>query len=75
MGTLRGDDLYVRLIAWEPVSLSTATFKVYINPLIRWVWAGGAIFMIGITAAAWPDLREEERVLTRRAAPLPAAGD
>jgi cytochrome c-type biogenesis protein CcmF len=78
-GTLRGDDFYVRLINWEPVNLSSATFKVYINPLIRLVWGGGVVFMIGITVAAWANIGEEKRHAARRATPkkstVPAAGD
>ena len=38
--TLEGD-LYVLLIDWKPVGLQQATFKVYLNPLINWIWIVG----------------------------------
>lgn len=74
--TATGDDLYLLLVQWEPVNLSSATIKVYYNPLINWVWGGGLIFVIGTLVAAWPDFSEERRpvAMTRRA-PTPVAGD
>jgi len=49
------DDLYVILVDWLPVSAEGATFKVYHNPLVNWLWFGGFIFIIGTLVAAWPD--------------------
>jgi cytochrome c-type biogenesis protein CcmF len=54
------EDFYVLLVDWEPVTPDSATFRVYLNPLINWVWAGGLIFVIGTLIAAWPDAREEK---------------
>jgi cytochrome c-type biogenesis protein CcmF len=47
-------DFYVLLAGWEPTSANTATFKIYINPLINLVWWGGLILMAGTFIAAWP---------------------
>ncbi len=47
------NDFYVLLVSWEPVSASSATFKVYINPLINLVWWGGLILIVGTVVAAW----------------------
>jgi cytochrome c-type biogenesis protein CcmF len=58
--TLR-DDLYVLLIDWEPASTTGATFKIFVNPLVNWLWLGSFIFLAGIIIAAWPE-REMERV-------------
>ena len=58
--TLR-DDLYVLLIDWEPASTTGATFKIFVNPLVNWLWLGSFIFLAGIIIAAWPD-KEMERV-------------
>ncbi len=52
--TLR-DDLYVLLVDWKPASSSGATFKVYVNPLVNWLWLGSLIFLAGILIAAWPE--------------------
>jgi cytochrome c-type biogenesis protein CcmF len=49
------DDLYVILVDWLPVSSQGATFKVYRNPLVNWLWLGGFVFIFGTLVAAWPD--------------------
>ncbi len=48
------NDFYVLLVDWEPVNHTTATFKVYINPLVNLVWWGGLILIVGTVIAAWP---------------------
>lgn len=65
------EDFYVLLVNWEPTSADAATFRVYLNPLINWVWAGGIIFVLGTLVAAWPSPREARQ---RAAQPAPAAG-
>jgi cytochrome c-type biogenesis protein CcmF len=55
------DDLYVLLVDWEPATASGATFKIYINPLVNWLWLGSFLFLAGIIIAAWPE-KEVERV-------------
>lgn len=49
------DDLYVLLVDWQPISADGATFKVYHNPLVNWLWLGGLVFIVGTFVAAWPD--------------------
>jgi cytochrome c-type biogenesis protein CcmF len=49
--TLR-EDLYVILTALEPDG--SATLKVYRNPLVNWIWIGGAIFVVGTALVMWP---------------------
>lgn len=49
------DDFYVLLVDWEPISTQSATFKIYHNPLVNWLWLGGIIFILGTMVAAWPD--------------------
>ncbi len=61
--TLTGDDLYVLLVSWEQLDLSSATIKIYNNPLVNWVWSGGLIFIFGTLIAAWPDYSEERQVV------------
>jgi cytochrome c-type biogenesis protein CcmF len=58
--TLAGD-LYVILVDWREISEQGATFKVYYNPLINWLWIGGWVFIAGILVAAWPE-KESPRV-------------
>jgi cytochrome c-type biogenesis protein CcmF len=68
------DDLYVLLVDWQPISSQGATFKVYHNPLVNWLWLGGIVFILGTLVAAWPDRDPEtERVrVPARTAPSEA---
>jgi cytochrome c-type biogenesis protein CcmF len=52
--TLR-EDIYVILTALE--ADGSATLKVYRNPLVNWIWFGGAIFVLGTIAVMWPHPR------------------
>jgi cytochrome c-type biogenesis protein CcmF len=52
--TLAGD-LYVILVDWREISEEGATFKIYYNPLVNWLWIGGWVFIAGILVAAWPE--------------------
>lgn len=49
------DDFYVILVDWQPISTQSATFKIYHNPLVNWLWLGGLVFILGTLVAAWPD--------------------
>jgi cytochrome c-type biogenesis protein CcmF len=49
-----GEDVYVLLVAWENVGLEGSTFKIYLNPLVNWIWLGGLMLIIGTLIAAWP---------------------
>jgi cytochrome c-type biogenesis protein CcmF len=49
------DDLYVLLVDWQPVSMESATFKIYHNPLVNWLWIGTLVFIFGMLTAVWPD--------------------
>ncbi len=65
-----GDDFYVLLIGWEPIATDGATFKIYHNPLVNFVWLGGVIFIIGTMVATWPKREKEpdREVITSRSA-------
>jgi cytochrome c-type biogenesis protein CcmF len=62
------DDLYIILADWQPLSTTGATFKIYHNPLINWLWLGGFVFVIGMLWAAWPD-KEPEMVTLQSSIP------
>jgi cytochrome c-type biogenesis protein CcmF len=59
-----GMDFYVLLVGWDD-SGTSATFKVYVNPLINWVWVGGIVMILGTVIATWnnPARREATYVL------------
>jgi cytochrome c-type biogenesis protein CcmF len=62
------DDIYVLLVDWEEISVTSATFKLYHNPLVSWLWIGSIVLIVGTAVAAWP---EKEKVVA--AAPAHAA--
>lgn len=66
------DDLYVLLIDWQPASVDSATFKVYDNPLVLWMWIGSIVFLFGIFVAAWPE-RDPETATAHRPSTAGAA--
>ena len=63
------DDLYVLLVDWQPITTEGATFKIYHNPLVNWLWLGGFIFIFGTLVAAWPD-KDPELEAVRKTAPI-----
>ena len=64
------DEVYVLLIDWEPINQTGTTFKIFVNPLVNWMWLGSLLFLVGIVVAAWPD-REPEVVPVRVEKRLP----
>lgn len=34
-----------------------APFKVFVNPMVSWIWAGGLMFLMGAIVAGWPQRR------------------
>jgi cytochrome c-type biogenesis protein CcmF len=46
------EDFYLILVGLEPDR--SAALKVYINPLVNWIWLGGAVFILGNTLILWP---------------------
>jgi cytochrome c-type biogenesis protein CcmF len=51
------NDFYVLLVDWEPISASSATFKVFINPLINLIWWGSLLLVFGTLIGMYPDRR------------------
>jgi cytochrome c-type biogenesis protein CcmF len=75
--TLR-DDLYILLVDWEPATSTAATFKIYVNPLVNWLWFGSLLFLVGIVIAAWPEKDTEPvpvKVRARAQQPSGSAAD
>lgn len=52
--TLR-EDLYLVLTSMDEDG--RAVFRVWVNPLVRWIWLGGVLFTFGVLVAAWPERR------------------
>lgn len=58
-------DLYAILIDWRPVSQDQATFRIYINPLVNWLWIGTGVLTAGAAVAVWPET-EGKRVRSQK---------
>jgi len=54
--TSLGEDLYVTLIGYDGTS-KTATFRVFINPGVAWIWLGGGMVGLAAIFAIWPERR------------------
>jgi cytochrome c-type biogenesis protein CcmF len=59
------EDFYVILTGWDTGG-ATATFKLYLNPLVNWLWLGGLVFILGTLVAVWPDAEAERRAVGRQ---------
>ncbi|MGH2348819.1 MAG: cytochrome c-type biogenesis CcmF C-terminal domain-containing protein, partial [bacterium] len=69
------DDLYVVLVGWS--TDRRATFRILVNPLVMWLWTGGAVIALGASIAIFPTRRREtaaSQVLVPREAGAPAGG-
>ena len=51
------EDLYLILAGFEQDGL--ATLQVLVNPLVVWLWIGGAVLLVGGAMAWWPSLSRE----------------
>jgi len=51
------EDVYVLLGAVDPAT-ERVTLKVFVNPLVSWVWLGMIVLVCGTLVAAWPDAAE-----------------
>jgi cytochrome c-type biogenesis protein CcmF len=58
-------DVYVLLVAWEDVGPAETAFKVYVNPLVNWIWTGGLVLILGTLLAAWSAARPPATVERR----------
>jgi cytochrome c-type biogenesis protein CcmF len=57
--TTLAEDLFVSLV-WAGFSPEdkSATFRVLVNPLVMWIWAGGGFFLLGGALAFYADNRQ-----------------
>jgi cytochrome c-type biogenesis protein CcmF len=61
------EDFYVILVNHEGTTADSATFRIFLNPMINWLWAGALIFLAGTLIAAWPDAAEQRIMAGNRA--------
>lgn len=53
------NDVYILLLDWDEISQTSATFKIYINPLINLVWWGALILIAGTAIGLYPTVTAE----------------
>ncbi|MGQ0609059.1 MAG: heme lyase CcmF/NrfE family subunit [Chloroflexota bacterium] len=68
--TSLAEDLYVTLLASDQES-GTVTLHLFVNPLVVWIWIGGAVVGFGAMFAIWPE-RRGRPVTVERALRAPA---
>jgi cytochrome c-type biogenesis protein CcmF len=54
--TSLAEDLYVTLLASD-AETGRVTLHLFVNPLVVWIWIGGALVGLGAVFAIWPERR------------------
>jgi cytochrome c-type biogenesis protein CcmF len=67
-------DLYVVLAGIDDVGES-ATFEVFLTPLVFWLWAGGLLMVLGTVIVMWPNVRERAAIAVVLSGAGAPAGD
>ena len=60
---LTGEDLY--LVADQINRDGSVYLKVWVKPLVNFIWLGGLVFVLGSLVAMWPDALEQRRLAAR----------
>ena len=50
--------------------VGSASFRIFVNPLVTWIWAGGAIIIVGVVLGNVGEQAAELAAVRRR---VPAA--
>ena len=56
-----GEDLYITPLWVDPVS-GQANFRIFVNPMVNFLWFGGLICIFGATICIFPDPKERRRL-------------
>ncbi len=72
--TSLGEDFYLTLLAYDPET-EAVTLRLFVNPLVAWIWVGGAVVVLGAGFAIWPGRRASATApaVTAAAAAAPPA--
>ncbi|RMH43872.1 MAG: hypothetical protein D6689_03865 [Deltaproteobacteria bacterium] len=49
------DDVYLALLGFEPGTEGIANFRLFLNPLVNWVWLGFTVLMLGCFVCLIPE--------------------
>jgi cytochrome c-type biogenesis protein CcmF len=56
-----GEDFYVTPLFVDPAT-GQANFRVFVNPMVNFLWLGGLVFVLGAHLSVLPDARERKRL-------------
>jgi len=56
-----GEDFYLTPLFVNPAT-GEANFRIFINPMVNFIWFGGLIFVLGAHLSVLPDARERKRL-------------
>jgi cytochrome c-type biogenesis protein CcmF len=56
-----GEDFYVTPLGVDPAT-GQANFRIFVNPMVNFLWLGGLILVVGATICVLPDARERRRL-------------
>ncbi len=59
-GARWGEDFYV-IPMWVDPQTGRASFRIFVNPMVNFIWFGGLIFIAGALVSILPDARERRR--------------
>jgi cytochrome c-type biogenesis protein CcmF len=49
------EDVYVVLAGWEGDGpTARVSLAIFVNPLVSWIWTGGALLLLGFIVTMWP---------------------
>ena len=60
---LTGEDLFV--IAEQIDPDGSVYFRVFVKPLVNFIWLAGLVFLLGSVITLWPDRKEQRRLVAR----------
>ena len=60
-GTRFGEDFYV-IPLWVDPETGRANFRIFVNPMVNFLWFGGLLFVLGAIVAILPDAKERRRL-------------
>ncbi len=67
-----GCDLYVVLASWDGDGpTAQVSLAIFVNPLVSWIWTGGALLLLGTALTLWPTPQPS---VSRVAATAPRGG-
>lgn len=52
-------DVYAIIQGWED-NFEYVSFRVYVNPMVAWVWLGGILYLLAVTVTMFPDPQEKK---------------